>query len=157
MYSIRPLTFVAALAASTIVAIVQTAAAAPATTTMIITSGHNKERAQQERDGFLASTPADRCSMCHREILPFTHLPVHPDTTLLGHNTTELNEDWKETAVASVQCHNAGERISWTKVKIYSRAKGKVRRIYDYEVPYQPTRFYLPAQETIENPHNVLD
>ena len=74
----------------------------------------------------------------------------------MGHNATEPNPEWKGETIASIQWHNAGEAVSWTRIKIYTREKGTVKRFYAYEVPYQPTRFYLPATEG-ENPHRILD
>ena len=126
-----------------------------AVTTMIIMDEAQK-KAAAERDGKLAATPVTQCSMCHQEILPFTHLPVIPNKTLMGHNATEPNPEWKAKTFATIQWHNPGETVSWTRIKIYSREKGTVKRIYAHEVPYQPTRFYLPALEG-ENPHRMLD
>lgn len=126
-----------------------------AVTTMIVMDAAQK-KAEAERDGKFAATPVAQCSMCHQEILPFTHLPVIPDTTIMGHNATEPNPEWKGETIASIQWHNTGEAVSWTRIKIYSREKGDVKRIYAHEVPYQPTRFYLPAREG-DNPHRILD
>lgn len=131
------------------------AVASPVTATMIIADENNKDAAR--RDAMLAPKPTDRCSGCHRAILPFTHLPVSPDINLMGHNRTESNHEWKKTEAAALQWQNADEKVSWTKIMIYTRAKGKVKRIYAYEGPYQPTRFYQPAEKEIENPHRVLE
>ena len=113
-------------------------------------------RKAAERDALLASAPMNRCSGCHREILPFTNLPVLRETHFVGADTTEVNSEWTEKEVATIQWHRAGSGVAWTKVKIYSRDKGKIRRFYAYEEPYQPTRFFLPADGG-ENPHKVLE
>lgn len=126
-----------------------------ATTTMMTIEKNNREAA--ERGRLLASAPTEQCSMCHREIMPFTHLPVFPDKTLMGHNDTEPNPEWKEKDVASIQWHNTSSGIEFVRIKIYSRDKGKIKKLYALEEPYQPTRFYLPAEAGVENPHKVLD
>ena len=113
-------------------------------------------RKAAERDALLASAPMNRCSGCHREILPFTNLPVLRETHFVGADTKELNSEWSEKEVAAIQWHRAGSGVSWAKVKIYSRDKGRIRRFYAYEEPYQPTRFFLPADGG-ENPHKVLE
>lgn len=130
-----------------------TGATAAVVVPMIVADMKKKEL---ERDARLASSPMDRCSGCHREILPFSNLPVLPDTTLLGFNSTEPSPEWTEKEVASIQWHTADDRINWAKVKMYSRDKGKVKRIYTYEEPYQPTRFFLPADGG-ESPHKILE
>ena len=116
----------------------------------------NNQRKAAERDARLASAPMDRCSGCHREILPFTKLPVLRETHFVGADTTELNSEWTEKEVAAIQWHRAGSGVSWAKVKMYSRDKGKIKRIYTYEEPYQPTRFFLPADGG-ESPHKILE
>lgn len=113
------------------------------------------KKKELERDARLASSPMDRCSGCHKEILPFSNLPVLPDTTFLGHNSTEPSPEWTEKEIASIQWHTADDRVNWVKVKMYSRGKGKIKRIYTYEEPYQPTRFFLPADGG-ESPHKIL-
>ena len=82
----RTLTF-AALLLNMGVGYARTAGGAAVTTMIVMDSAQKK--AEAERDGTLAATPVAQCSMCHQEILPFTHLPVIPDTTIMGHNTTE--------------------------------------------------------------------
>ena len=114
------------------------------------------KKKELERDARLASSPMDRCSGCHREILPFSNLPVLPDTTFLGHNSTEPSPEWTEKEVAYIQWHTADDRVNWVKVKMYSREKGEIKRIYTYEEPYQSTRFFLPADGG-ENPHKILE
>lgn len=130
-----------------------TGATAAVVVPMIVADMKKKEL---EQDARLASAPMDRCSGCHREILPFTKLPVLRETHFVGADTTELNSEWTEKEVAAIQWHRAGSGVSWAKVKIYSRDKGKIRRFYAYEEPYQPTRFFLPADGG-ENPHKVLE
>ena len=86
----RTLTF-AALLLIMGVGYARTAGGAAVTTMIVMDSAQKK--AEAERDGTLAATPVAQCSMCHQEILPFTHLPVIPDTTIMGHNTTEPNPE----------------------------------------------------------------
>lgn len=116
----------------------------------------DNQKKAQERDARLAPAPRDRCSGCHQEILPFSSLPILPDTTILGHNATKVSPDWTENEVASIQWLNADNKVNWTRVKIYTRDKGRINRVYTYEVPYQTTRFFLPAKG-MKNPHKVLD
>lgn len=155
MLSARIFILAVALTAVTVAGNAKTSGGSIAATTMMAIEKNNREAAQRAR--LLAPAPTDRCSMCHTEIMPFTLLPVFPDKTFFGHNATEPNPDWKQEDAASIQWHNADNRISFVRIKILTRDKDKLKRIYALEVPYQPTRFYLPAEEGTENPHKVLE
>lgn len=156
MFSVRAFTLAVILIAVTASGYAKTAGGGViATTTLMTIDKNNCETA--ERGRLLASAPTEQCSLCHREIIPFSHLPVFPDKTLMGHNDTEPNPEWKEKDVASIQWHNTSSGIEFVKIKMYRRDKGKIRKLYALEVPYQPTRFFLPAEEGVENPHRVLD
>ncbi len=144
-----------ALTAVTVAGNAKTSGGSIAATTMMAIEKNNREAAQRAR--LLAPAPTDRCSMCHTEIMPFTLLPVFPDKTFFGHNVTEPNPEWKQEDEASIQWHNGDNRISFVRIKILTRDKDKLKRIYALEVPYQPTRFYLPAEEGTESLHKVLE
>ena len=141
MHITRTLTFAALLLVMG-VGYAKTAGGA-AVTTMIVMDAAQK-KAAAERDGMLAHAPISHCSMCHQEILPFAHLPVIPDTTIMGHNATEPNPEWKEETIASIQWHNAGEAVSWTRIKIYTREKGTVKRFYAFLI-------FPPTYETLRS------